>query len=138
MIVASATLCYLALAWAPPPGAPEFSRAADIQDYTFERKDDQDLDRQPDDWTRRRGEGFPLYVKSEIDRGVGHNSEQSLKFEANGGAAAYYSPLIRIDPRYTLVLEGYIRTDGLADTAGMVSVSLLDNKRQRVSRHLSA
>lgn len=137
MIVASATLCYLALAWAPPPAATEISRATEIQVYDFERKDDQDLDRQPDDWTRRRGDGFPLYVKAEIDRGIGHDSDHSLKFEANGGAAVYYSPPIRVDPRHALLLEGYIRSDRLADTAGMVSVSLLDNKRQRVSRRLS-
>ena len=138
MIMVWSTLCYLALGQETAPAVREVTRPAVIQDYTFEEKDDLDQDQQPDDWTRRRGQGFPIYLRASIDDKIGHNSNQSLRFDANGAQALYYSPPIRIDPRYAIILEGYVRSDRLEDTAGMLSVSLLDQKRRRISRHLSA
>ena len=105
--------------------------------FDFGPAQDADLDDLPDQWTRRKGPGFPRYVKAALDRTAGRNDSYSLRIEANGGAAAYYSPFIRIDGLHTFYFEGYIRTAKLKHDAAMLSVSLLNHRRQRVQRILS-
>ena len=105
--------------------------------YTFENVDDQDFDRQPDEWNRRYGADFPRYVPAEIDRQIGHNSRQSLRFDLLGGMAVYYSPLLRVDDQHSYTVRGHIRTSELVHNAGLISVSLLNHKRQRIQRFVS-
>ncbi|MBI1347406.1 hypothetical protein GC163_14100 [bacterium] len=105
--------------------------------YNFQRENDLDLDGQPDDWVRRQGIEFPPYVTAEIDGSTGVDDLASLKFSANGAAAAYYSPLIRIDDLHTYFFSGQIRTAGMKHDAAIISVSLLDHKRHRLQRFLS-
>lgn len=110
---------------------------AGVVHYTFDRRDDLDLDDQPDDWVRRKGERFPHYVAAMIDKSVGLDDQRSLRFDANGAAAIYYSPLIQIDELHTYYFSGHIRTQGMRHDAAMLSVSLLDHRRERVQRFLS-
>lgn len=114
-----------------------FLGAVRIKTYSFETQDDQDFDGQPDDWSRRKGPMFPRYIKSEIDRKVRFGGNQSLRIDANGGMAAYYSPPRKIDSLHSYVFEGRMRTDGLKHDAGIISVSFLNHRRQRVQRYLS-
>lgn len=131
--------CYLAWAAAggiaPVPGV--CAHADEVRRFSFEFDDDQDYDGQPDDWSRRRGRGFPHYVQAGIDRSLGSNGKQSLRFDLNGGQAVYYSPLIRVDTAHSYVLRGMLRTEGLQHDAALISISLLDHKRRRVKRILS-
>ncbi len=105
--------------------------------YSFEPNDDLDYDSLPDDWVRRKGPKFPRYVKIGIDCGAGCDGEQSLRFDANGGAAILYSPLIPIDALHTYRFRGKIRTKDLKQDAAVLSVSLLNHRRQRVQRFLT-
>src|SRR5690606_36310003 len=103
MIVGSLSPFYLACGWLltatavvdPTPFAVE------VRSFTFDNAEDRDYDGQPDDWSRRGGAGFPRYVEASIDRGTGRGDRQSLKFVLNGGQAAYYSPLVRINPDHS-------------------------------------
>jgi hypothetical protein len=105
--------------------------------YSFGADQDRDFDGIPDGWTRRKGPEFPRYVKAGLDQHLGHTDETSLRIQANGGAAAYYSPFVRIDGLHTFYFEGYIRTAGLQHDAAVLSISLLNHQRQRVQRILS-
>jgi len=105
--------------------------------YDFGPEDDRDLNGAPDEWVRRKGPAFPRYVKAGLDRTFGRRDSASLRIQANGGAAAYYSPFVRIDSLHTFHFEGYIRTQGLKHDAAMLSISLLNHRRQRVQRILS-
>lgn len=109
----------------------------DVIKYGFEANEDEDFDDQPDDWTRRRGPNFPQYIKVQIDRKMGYRGGSSLRFDLNGGQATYYSPPISIDALHTYSFEGYIKAEGLQHDAAILSVSLLNHKRQRVQRFLS-
>lgn len=100
--------------------------------------DDLDVDGLPDDWVRRRGTGFPQYVRCTIDPEYGHEGDQSLHVEINGGRLTYYSPfntrLGRIDPAFNYVFRGHVRTVGLRHDAAVLSVSFLNARRQRLQR----
>ncbi|MCH8830140.1 MAG: hypothetical protein IID45_11245 [Planctomycetes bacterium] len=114
-----------------------FSRSSQVVHYSFEDNDDRDLDSKPDDWTRRRGKQFPSYVKIGIDRKRGFRGERSLRFDVNGGRVICYSPPMQIDSLHSYVIEGYVRTQRLKNDAALLSISLLNHKRQRVQRFLS-
>lgn len=105
--------------------------------YTFDRNADLDYDGYPDDWNRRRGAAFPHYVHAAIDPTVGADDTSSLRIDANAAPAVYYSPLIPIDDLHTYYFRGYVRTENLQHDAGIISISLLDHRRQRVQRVLS-
>lgn len=105
--------------------------------YEFSGKDDIDLDRDPDDWVRRKGAGFPRYVGIGIDTAVGRSDHASLRIKANGGAAAIYSPPSRVDGLHTYYLEGWVKAEGLQRDAAIVSISLLNHRRERIERRLS-
>ncbi|MCH7687543.1 MAG: hypothetical protein IH899_12825, partial [Planctomycetes bacterium] len=116
----------------------QYAGAIQVFHYTFESDQDRDFDRQPDDWTRRKGSEFPFYVKAEIDpqRGQGESS-QSLRFFVNGGPVVFYSPPVKIDGLHSYVFEGYIRTQLLRNDAVVISLSFLNEKRERIQRVLS-
>jgi len=114
-----------------------FGGALPVVRFDFEQDQDRDFDKQPDDWTRRRGEKFPTYVKAEIDRKHAHRGNQSLRFDVNGGMATYYSPIIRIDSLHSYVFRGFLRTQGLKQNAAVISLSFLNHRRERIRRILS-
>lgn len=133
------SLCWLLCqCWgaAVEPNAP-VSPMVPVLRYEFSTKDDIDRDGDPDDWVRRKGVGFPRYVGIKIDPTVGHNDHASLRFQANGGAAALYSPPTRVDGLHTYYLEGWVKADGLKHDAAMISISFLNHRRERIERRLS-
>lgn len=119
------------------PADEPCAHAVEVRRFSFESDEDRDYDQQPDDWSRRRGPGFPQYVKVEIDRRVGYHGRQSLRCELNGAAFAYYSPLVKVDDQNSYFLRGKIRAEGLHHDAAIISVSLLDHTRRRVQRLLT-
>lgn len=138
IILVAAGAFYLGPSGVLPAAAPDpFRGAVEVRHYSFEEDEDRDYDDRPDDWTRRRDAGFPAYVKWAIDRERGADGEQSLRFDLNGGEAIAYSPPIRIDARHSYVFRGKIRTQLLEHGAALLSVSLLNYKRQRVGRYLT-
>ncbi|MBX3449660.1 MAG: hypothetical protein KF777_08885 [Planctomycetaceae bacterium] len=121
-----------AAAVAPRPKAQSWQTVFD-----FGNDCDADLDDQPDDWVRRSGSHFPHYVRSGIDRQVGFRAPGSLRIDANAGQAVIYSPPIPVDDLHAFEFEGAIRVSGLKSGAAMLSVSLLNDRRDRLVRQLS-
>ena len=134
----------LLLALSLLPGAPEaakgsrdpFVRAIPVPaaQFGFELEDDLDYDNTPDDWTRRRGPGFPHYLTITLDDAVAHDGRRSLRLDAGGGKAACYSPPIPISPHYSYIFSGRVRARGLRHDAALLTVSFLDARRDRVRR----
>ncbi len=133
------SLCWLLCqCWgaAVEPNGPT-SPMVPVLRYEFSAKDDIDLDGDPDDWVRRKGTGFPRYVGIGIDTTVGHSDRASLRIKANGGAAALYSPPMRVDGLHTYYLEAWVKADGLKNDAALISVSFLNHRSERIERRLS-
>lgn len=121
-----------------PAGDRTFDNATEVHRFSFE-PDEEDPDNylHPANWSRRRGPGFPPYVRAVIDRKTAYHGRQSLLVELNGAQFAYYSPLRDVDSDHSYVLRGRIRSKGLNNDAAMLSISLLDTTRKRVQRTLS-
>ncbi|MFO0919617.1 MAG: hypothetical protein U0872_15065 [Planctomycetaceae bacterium] len=137
MILAAAAAGYLA--WAACGALPDSDSPAErrVLHYSFEPREDRDADDFPDDWVRRKGVAFPRYVTIVIDGAVGGDGCQSLRMDANGGAAALYSPLTPIDDLHTYHFQGRLRTRGLKQDVALISVSLLNERRERLQRFLT-
>src|SRR5579872_1308006 len=116
------------------PLAPEdpFDGAVEVFRYGFEPGEDRNFDQLPDGWIRRKGSDFPGYVEATIDRERGHGGKgQSLRFRANGGRVILYSKPVVIDPYHSYIFRAFVRTQSLDKDAALISVSLLNHKRQR-------
>ena len=140
MIVSTLAAIHLLAAClaATPVGDQTFDNASEVRRFSFETEDeDPNYDLQPDNWTRRRGPGFPPYVRSMIDRSTASHGKNSLMVELNGAQYAYYSPPQAVDGEHSYVFRGKIRSIGLKNDAALISVSLLDATRRRVERRLS-
>lgn len=134
MILSSLVTCYLALLSGLPIDGNLVEDTLPVITYSFETKEDRDFDDQPDDWSRRKGPGYPRYVDVSIDRNFGHLGQQSLHFKVNGGHATVYSPPEKIDSDHAYVFRGFIKTQRLKNDAALISLSFLDHKRQRVQK----
>ena len=149
MILAPATAFYLVCCSLPATGIEHdpFGHAVQVLRFSFENDEerlydgDRDYDGLPDDWTRRKGLGFPTYVRAAIDSDQGRHGTHSLRFKVNGGAASLYSPVTqevgRIDRLFAYVFQGYVRTQLLEHDAAVFSISFLNQKRQRIQRFLT-
>ncbi|HET6882510.1 MAG TPA: hypothetical protein VFI31_20250, partial [Pirellulales bacterium] len=96
----------------------------------FEADADEDYDRWPDGWTRKRGDGFPHYLPMEITAEAEAEGGHSLRFDLDGAAATAYSPAIPIDARYDFVLHARLRALQLVNDRAWLSVVFLDQQRQ--------
>lgn len=137
MILSSHLTCYLALLAGLPLEGNLVNDSMPIVTYSFETKQDRDFDDNPDDWSRRKGPGYPQYIDISIDRTMGRTGDQSLHIAVNGGHATIYSPPVKIDADHAYLFRGFIKTQRLKYDAALVSVSFLDHKRQRVQKFLS-
>lgn len=96
----------------------------------FDQSSDTNYDNWPDGWTRRKGTGFPHYVKIEIDDNGGmSNQSQCLRIELNGGGAIAYTPPIEINPVFNYVFQGQIKTEGLKHNLAFFTISFFDRER---------
>ncbi len=109
-----------------------------IVTYSFEEGEDKDYDGLPDKWWRRKGTEYPKYNTVTIDRETGSGGTlQSLRFDLKRKEIAYYSPIKKIDAPHSYLLTGKIKTQSLANSAAVVSISFLNSKRVRIKRYLS-
>lgn len=137
MILSSFLTCYLAVLASLPIEGHLVEDTLPILSYSFETKQDLDFDDLPDDWSRRKGPGYPQYVEVSIDRNQGRSGQQSLHIGVNGGHATIYSPPEKIDSDHAYVFRGFIKTQKLRHDAALISISFLDHKRQRVQQFVS-
>jgi len=112
--------------------------AIPIASFSFEREEDRDFDRQPDDWIRRKGVEFRGYVNAEIDYAKARAGSRSLRIDANGSSAAYYSPPLPVDAEHSYLMSASVLTRDLRHSAAIVSFSFLNHRKQRIHRVLSA
>ncbi len=100
----------------------------ELRRWDFEAGDDSNYDRWPDDWTRRKGTGYPLYLPVEIveDDQPRPTGQHALRMQLDGGAALVYSPPIPISPLFSYVLDGFIKTEGLRHNVAYASVMFYD------------
>ncbi len=121
-----------------PPAEDPFEGAVEVFRYGFESTEDRNFDQLPDGWIRRKGSDFPGYVEAAIDRERGHGGKgQSLRLKANGGRVILYSKPVVIDQYHSYIFRAFVRTQSLENDAALISVSLLNHKRQRVQRFLT-
>lgn len=109
-----------------------YPEAATIFHGTFDPSWDENFDGWPDHWKRRRGPGFPHYVSIKIDEDHSRQGERCLRIDLDGGAAAAYSPPIKVGPLFSYVLEGSLKTEGLRHDWAYFSITLLDAQRHRL------
>lgn len=115
----------------------EYPYAATIYSMDFEQAADQNYDGWPDDWTRRRGLGFPSFLPIEIVSDPDCVGSRCLHIGLDGGGASIHSPPIPIDARHGYVLEVSLKTRGLRHSAAQLSLSLLDANKQKKETHSS-
>ncbi|MDZ7618343.1 MAG: hypothetical protein U1E05_15160, partial [Patescibacteria group bacterium] len=98
----------------------------------FDASWDTNYDGWPDQWTRRRGPGYPHYLQIQIREEPSPSGSHCLRMDMDGGAATAYSPPIQVCSLYSYVVEAYLRTDGLEYSTAFVSITFLNEERQRL------
>ncbi len=137
MVMALELLIVSALVAAPnaatADGAPQArvkAAIAPIYECNFGEKADADFDGWPDGWSRRRGPGYPHYLKIGIVKQPAGTGERGLRIDLDGGAAAAFSPPIAIDSRYAYLLEGVAKSEGLTHDVAYLTLSFLGSQRK--------
>jgi len=131
-------LCIAAVATSGLEPFDPFAHATPIAVQTFGVDCDRDYDGLPDEWTRRSGRGFPGYIEMRLDRREGHETPGSLKVTPDGAPAVLYSSPILIDGGHLYLFEAYLRTKDLRSDAAICSISILDGRKVRIGRHVTA
>jgi len=91
---------------------------------------DKNYDRWPDGWKRRRGPGYPHYLKVEVAPSAGSPAGRALQIHLNGGAAAVFAPAVAVAPEFDYVLEGRARADSVVRSAVFASLAFEDQQQQ--------
>jgi len=114
------------------PLEERYPGAIEIFQCNFDPSCDANFDAWPDAWTRRNGQGYPSYLKIQIQPSSApadhatHGVRQCLRVDLDGGAAAIFSPPIQVDAIYSYVLEGLLRAEGLKHDRAYFSLIFLD------------
>lgn len=114
-----------------------YPEAKEIFHCAFGESWDENFDHWPDRWTRRRGRGYPHYLKIEISDEPSPEGNRCLRIDLDGGAAGLYSPAVEISPLYSFVLEGWLKTEGLEHDRAWISMSLLDENQRSLESYSS-
>jgi hypothetical protein len=118
----------------------ERREAVRVYHCDFEDAADKNYDRWPDEWTRRRGRGYPVYLPIEIREdtlGSRPSPRHCLRVELDGGAALVYSPAIEVNPLFSYFLQVFVRTERLKHNAAFCGVTLLDADKRPLETVLS-
>lgn len=124
---------------APSPASIDQRYSETVYETDFGESSDTNYDNWPDDWTRRRGPGFPHYVDIRIEDAEQGQSEHApcLRVELNGGGATAYSPPIEIDPLLNYIFQGRIKAQGLTHDVAYFTVSFFDKERTHKETYTS-
>lgn len=114
------------------PIAARYPEAIPIFHCNFDASWDANFDGWPDNWTRRRGVGYPHYVAIAISQEPSPAEGRCLRIDLDGGAAAAFSPPVEVDPRHSYVLEGFLKTEGLKYDRAYLSLAILDQERRQL------
>lgn len=133
-------LLILAATPTAPIDAPASAASVEVFACDFGETADRNYDGWPDDWTRKRGAGYPLFVSAKI---VGEPKDTrtperyALRIDLDGGAAAIYSPPIPVSPLFSYRLEAQLRTEKLAHDVAYVSLGFFDADGKLLETHES-
>ncbi len=122
----------LMAAQAEIPLSQRYPQAIEVFHCNFDQSCDANFDGWPDGWTRRRGQGYPSYVKIKIQpilapvENAALRERQCLQVDLDGGGAAVFSPPIEVCASYSYVLEGWLSTQQLQLDRAFLSVTFLD------------
>jgi len=122
---------------AAAPKQAHYPGASEVFSCIFDRSSDQNYDGWPDNWSRRRGKGFPQYLPIQIVADRGPGGDHSLAIELDGGGAVAQSPPIRVRPLFDYVAECYVRTEGLRHDQALLSVAFLDKDHRPLETYRS-
>lgn len=114
-----------------PPQLPD---AVEVFRTSFEDENDADWNGWPDGWSRKRGPGFPWYLRIGMEPGVAQDGAQALAVQLNGGAAAVYSPPIDVHAEFSYLLHAHVKTVNLHHDHATVSVTFFDAAGSVVER----
>ena len=117
---------------ADAPIAGRYPEATQVFHCTFDEKQDKNYDGWPDGWSRRRGKGFPQYVKVRIVDEASPAVGRCLRFDLDGAGAVAYSSPIPVGPLHSYVLEGLVKTEELRFSRVWLSLTLLNENRERL------
>ena len=123
---------------AAAPNQAHYPGASEVFSCAFDRSSDQNYDGWPDNWSRRRGKGFPQYLPIQIVADRGPGGDHSLAIELDGGGAVAQRPPLRVRPLYDYVAECYVRTEGLKHDQALLSVAFLDKDHRPLETYRSA
>lgn len=98
---------------------------------------DVNFDGWPDHWKRARGLPYPSYLEIAVRDEPSPVGNRCLRINLDGGAAAVYSPPIRVHPQFSYVLEGFLKTERLQHDVAYYSVAFMDEHQNRLSSHRS-
>ncbi|MEE8452143.1 MAG: hypothetical protein V3R99_09520 [Thermoguttaceae bacterium] len=104
---------------------------------TFDESWDKNFDEIPDGWTRQKGPGYPRYVSVAISDEPSVVGDRCLRIDLDGGAATAFSPPTMVGPLFSYVLEAYVKTEGLKYDRAYLSITLLDDERNRLETYTS-
>ncbi|MEX0610695.1 MAG: hypothetical protein WD229_01130 [Pirellulales bacterium] len=88
---------------------------------------DVNYDSWPDRWIRKTGPGFPHYVNIAIQDDPTAANGKCLTMDLDGAAAAVSSPPIRVMPRFSYVVEGQLKNDGLNYSTVVITLDFCDS-----------
>ncbi len=114
------------------PIAERYTGATEVFHCPFDPSWDKNFDGEADGWSRRRGRGFPHYVKIQISDESTPVGRGCLRVDLDGGGAVAYTPPIEVSSLYAYVLEAMLQTEGLQHDRAYFSVSLWDKKWKRL------
>ena len=103
-----------------------YPEATEVFHCNFDQSSDANFDAWPDGWTRRRGPGYPGYLKIEIQPSPTPTGGQCLQVNLDGGGAVVFSPPIEVSMLYSYVLEGLLSTEDLEHDRAFLSLTFLD------------
>ena len=143
MVVGMVTnvICALLILAAEPAAQTDraLTEAHEVFACDFESQTDQNHDAWPDEWTRRRGRGYPVYIPIAIaaDDQPPKPDNHCLKIKLDGSAAQLYSPAIPVVPQFSYQLTAKIRTRDLKYDVVSFSVSFYDGEDNLLETHES-
>ncbi len=133
------SLLILVVSAAAPPTAADgrYPDAVEVFHCDFGAQWDQDFDHWPDGWTRLRSAAFPSYVPARICDDAQIDDGRTLRIDMDGGAAAVYSPQIKVNAIFSYVVETRIKTEKLFHDEAYLSITFYDAKHKPLEQYTS-
>ena len=119
------------------PKEAHYPGASEVFSCIFDQSSDQNYDGWPDNWSRRRGKGFPQYIPIQIVADRWPGGDHSLAIELDGAGAVAQSPPVHVCSLYDYVAQCCVRTEGLKHDRALLSITFLDKEHRPLETYHS-